>query len=111
MTALNLPSLSVLAMHKSNGDAHPKLWESLSGKKPLLLQSLASPCKLPCSSDSRQSTCLCKVTAAPLSLQRTARVRDTALHIPLRLGPQQLHTELLAVRGQQPATQPPGGSR
>lgn len=35
MTTLNLPSLPVLAMHKSNGDAHAKLlgkpeWEETS---------------------------------------------------------------------------------
>lgn len=40
MTTLNLPSLPVLAVHKSNGDANAKLWESLSGKKPLLFQPL-----------------------------------------------------------------------
>lgn len=36
MAALNLPSLPVLAMHKSNRHTHAKLWESLSGKTPLL---------------------------------------------------------------------------
>lgn len=58
MTTLNLLSLPVLAMHKSNGDANAKPWESLSGKKPLLFQPLASTHKLLSSAYSRHSTCV-----------------------------------------------------
>lgn len=100
MTTPNLPSLPVLAMHKSNVDTHAKLWARLSGKKPLLFQPLASTHRLLSSADSSQSMSV----KGHLSLHRTARVRDTAVHIPLMLGSPLLQAGLLT------ATQPPGGS-
>lgn len=111
MTALRFPSLPVLAMQKSNGDAHPKLWESPSGKKPLLLQRLASTCKLLRSADSPQSTCLCKVTCRSSEPAQNSQGEGHCTARPTWLGQQQLHTGLLTVGGQPPATQPPGASR
>lgn len=90
MTTPNLPSLPLLAMHKSHGDAHAKLWESLSGKKPLLFQPLASPCKLLSSVTADIASVCERSPATPLRLHTTARVSNAALHIPLMLGLQLL---------------------